>query len=487
MKKKFLACWLFFNASFGLNITIPNSLKSNLSVDIIDADTAEPIYNYNAATPRLIASNVKLFTTIFGLTYLGPDFHWHTQLKHSGNIREHTLYGNVYIQGGGDPTLDSPAIYEIIAHLKHMGITTINGDVILDSSLFNDKPTYSMLQTNQYDVDKIPPSGLIINGNRANFTIHVNGHNVSISHNLYNIKVLNLLKLDPDSTSCDMDDTVSISFHDNLATLNGSVSPLCDNLSTSFTLLSNFNYNKMVLTQIFKDFNININGDFKNDSTPKTARLIYDHGSQSLAHIIYDMNKTSNNLYAETIISTVGAYKASDLYRDKLELQGNDEQRRLQIVGKERNHAPVVSNHSGVQAFSDGAKLYYKFLQNNNLLNTKFKLENGAGLSRYEFFTAEEVAHLLYNVNNSPIIGPILEASLPVAAGEGSLQKKFTDFSGRFMAKTGTLNDTRAYSGYFYSKSGSKYIVVFIADNLTNQEQKLHTQSFIEQILEQLN
>ncbi|HLX52610.1 MAG TPA: tRNA (adenosine(37)-N6)-threonylcarbamoyltransferase complex ATPase subunit type 1 TsaE [Aquella sp.] len=35
-----------------------------------------------------------------------------------------------------------------------------------------------------------------------------------------------------------------------------------------------------------------------------------------------------------------------EIYRDKLELQGNDEQRRLQIVGKERNHAPVVSNRS---------------------------------------------------------------------------------------------------------------------------------------------
>ena len=187
--------------------------------------------------------NVKLFTTAFGLTYLGPDFHWHTQLKYSGNIREHTLYGNVYIQGGGDPALDSAAIFDIISHLKHLGVNTIHGDVILDNSLFNNPPTYSMLQTNQYDADKIPPSCLIINGNRANFTIHVSRNNVSISHNLYNIKVINQLKLDSAATGCDMDDTVSISFRDNVATLSGSVSPLCDNVSTGFTILSNFNYN----------------------------------------------------------------------------------------------------------------------------------------------------------------------------------------------------------------------------------------------------
>lgn len=450
--KKFLACCLFLNTSFGLNVIIPNTLKSNLSVSIIDASTADPIYSYNATTPRLIASNVKLFTTVFGLTYLGPDFHWHTQLKYSGNIKEHTLYGNVYIQGGGDPTLDSAAILDTISQLKHLGVNTITGNVILDSSLFNNQPTYSMLQTNQYDADKIPPSGLIINGNRANFTIHVNGNNVSISHNLYNIKVLNQLKLTSAATGCNMDDTVSISFRDNVATLSGSVSPHCDNISTSFTLLANFNYNKMILAQTFRDLNIKIDGVFKNEKTPKTAKLIYDHSSQALAHIIYDMNKTSNNLYSETIISTVGAYKTAN------EL-----------------------------TFNDGAKLYYKFLQNNNLLNAKFKLENGAGLSRYEFFTADEVAHLLYIVNDSPIMSPILEASLPIAAQEGSLQKKFTAFSGRFMAKTGTLNDTRAYSGYFYSKAGDGYIVVFIANNLGNPEQKTHTQDFIEHLLLQLD
>jgi D-alanyl-D-alanine carboxypeptidase/D-alanyl-D-alanine-endopeptidase (penicillin-binding protein 4) len=468
--KKFLACCLFINTTFALNVTIPNTLKDNLSVSIIDADTADPIYNYNATTPRLVASNVKLFTTVFGLTYLGPDFHWHTQLKYSGNIREHTLYGNIYIQGGGDPTLDSAAIYEIIANLKHLGVTTITGNVVLDSGLFSDKPTYSMLQTNQYDADKIPPSGLIINGNRANFTIHINKNVVRVSHNLYNVKVVNQLKLDHATTSCDIDNTVRISFRNNVATLNGSVSPACDNNSTSFLLLSNLNYNKMVVDQVFKDFEIKLNGDFENTNTPKTAKLIYDHSSQALAHAIYDMNKTSNNLYAETIISTVGAYKTPYNEVDS-RLRGNDKARR----------------NDTMRAFNNGAKLYYKFLQSNDLLNKKFKLENGAGLSRYEYFTAQEVAHLLYIVNNSPIMGPILETSLPIAAGEGSLQKEFTDFSGRFMAKTGTLNDTKAYSGYFYSKSGTKYIVVFIANNLNSPEQKAAIQSFARQTLARLD
>lgn len=452
--KKILACSLlvFFNTSFALEIIIPKILKPNLSISILDADTADSIYSYNSNTYRLVASNVKLFTTLFGLTYLHPDFHWHTQLKYTGNIKEHTLYGNLYLQGGGDPTLDNSSIYDIISSLKDLNINRIYGNVILDNSLFNDKPTYSMLQTDIYDADKIPPSGLIIDGNRTNLTIHVNENNVSISHNLYNVKVINHLKLDPTAAKCNIDDTIGISSKNNVITIDGNVSPSCDKATVSYFTLSNFNYNRMVVTHVFNNFNIKIQGNFKNEHTPSTAKLIHDHSSQSLVHVIYDMNQFSNNLYAETIIATVGAYKTPN-----------------------------------EQTFADGAKLYYRFLQDNSLLNPKFKLENGAGLSRYEYFTASEVAHLLYLANNSPLLGAYLEASLPVATQEGSLQNKFSDFAGRFMAKTGTLNDTRAYSGYFYSKTGEKYIVVFIANNLQNSEQKDLVQKFIKQVLTSLN
>jgi serine-type D-Ala-D-Ala carboxypeptidase/endopeptidase (penicillin-binding protein 4) len=448
---RFLTCCSLINLSLAINISIPNTLKSNLSISIIDADNADVVYNYNESLPRLIASNVKLFTSLFGLTYLGPDFHWHTQLEYTGKIHDHTLYGNLYLKGGGDPTLDSAAVYEIISKLKQSDVFVITGNVILDSSLFNDKPTYSMLQTNQYDADKILPSGLMINENRAKFTIHINSNKVDISHNLYNIKVINQLRLESANDRCNMDDTTNIEFSNNAVTLKGYVNRSCDNISTNFSLLSNFEYNKMALAQVFSDFGIKINGNFENATTPKTARLIYDHSSQSLAHIIYDMNKVSDNLYAETIISSVGAYKTTNQ-----------------------------------KTFNDGAKIYYNFLQTNGLLNPKFKLENGAGLSRYEYFTASEVTSLLYMINSSTLAAP-LEASLPIAMQEGSLHDKFSDFSGRFKAKTGSLNDTRAYSGYFYSKNGQKYIVAFVANNLQNSEQKSLFLSTINQILKQLD
>jgi hypothetical protein len=55
-------------------------------------------------------------------------------------------------------------------------------------------------------------------------------------------------------------------------------------------------------------------------------------------------NSYSNN----TLPATTNGLVA---YSSKLELQENDEQRRLQVVGKERSHAPVVSNRLSIAKF----------------------------------------------------------------------------------------------------------------------------------------
>lgn len=442
---------LFFSASFGLDLTIPKNLKSSLGISISDANSGQSIYEYNATAPKLIASNVKLFTTFFGLNYLGPDFHWHTQLKYSGYIHDHVLDGNLYIQGGGDPSLDSQAMYKIISILKQLDINKINGNIILDNSIFNSNPTYSMLQSNQYDADKILPSGLIIDGNRTKFTINITGDKISIKSNLTNIKIISKLSFESDNEYCSLDDTTTLNFNENTAIFQGKVGSKCNNISSDYYTFDNFNYNKIVLGKIFKNFSLLINGRFESGITPNNAKLIYDYTSQSLEHMLIDMNKYSINLYAMTIISSVGAYKTS-------------------------NKA----------TFIDGARLYYKFLKDQELLNPSFKLENGAGLSRTEYFNAEQVSDLLDNVAHSPL-GVYLEASLPNAAGDGTLRNKFLQFTDRLRAKTGTLNDTRSYCGYFYSLNGHKYSVVIIADNLKTIQQKEELNKFINQLLSNLD
>ncbi len=91
------------------------------------------------------ASNMKLVTTALALHSLGGDFRYETSLGYSGEIRDGILYGDLYIIGGGDPTLGSkkrlaPPLETTFLQWKQMlvgaGIRGINGYIIGDGRCF---------------------------------------------------------------------------------------------------------------------------------------------------------------------------------------------------------------------------------------------------------------------------------------------------------------------------------------------------------------
>lgn len=103
-----------------------------------DGDTLACI---NPGLKLVPASNMKLLTTGLALRELGPDFRFETALAYSGQIKDSTLVGDLYILGGGDPT--TGASYEEIESvevlfgrwlsiLRSAGINSVDGLVIGD-------------------------------------------------------------------------------------------------------------------------------------------------------------------------------------------------------------------------------------------------------------------------------------------------------------------------------------------------------------------
>ena len=91
------------------------------------------------------ASNLKLVTTGAALHALGPDFRVSTGIGYTGTVEDGTLHGDVYIIGGGDPTIgvvDTVAVkpdalfWRWKSMLKDAGITRIAGRIIGDGRAY---------------------------------------------------------------------------------------------------------------------------------------------------------------------------------------------------------------------------------------------------------------------------------------------------------------------------------------------------------------
>ena len=95
-----------------------------------------------------------------------------------------------------------------------------------------------------------------------------------------------------------------------------------------------------------------------------------------------------------------------------------------------------------------------------------FAFFDGSGLSTKDVVTPRAIARMLAYSATQPWF-PAWKAALPVGGQDGSLASRFDDKSGltgRVFAKTGTLGETRALSGYVIAKSGQTLIFSVIVD-----------------------
>jgi len=89
---------------------------------------------YDANTPRIPASTTKLITALAALEILGGDYRFTTRLLVSGKVHESTLHGDLYLVGGGDPTLSTNDLSGFVDTLKAAGITQVRGRFAFDES-----------------------------------------------------------------------------------------------------------------------------------------------------------------------------------------------------------------------------------------------------------------------------------------------------------------------------------------------------------------
>lgn len=113
-----------------------------LGIMVRDAQ-GNTVAEYNPDLRLTPASNTKLVTTGCALHAFGPDYRFKTGLGYTGTVKDGTLEGDLYILGGGDPTIGSADSIAFKADalfwkwktlLRAVGIERIHGRIIGDGS-----------------------------------------------------------------------------------------------------------------------------------------------------------------------------------------------------------------------------------------------------------------------------------------------------------------------------------------------------------------
>lgn len=146
----------------------------------INARTGEVIEALNPALPLPPASVAKAATASYGLARLGAAYKFKTRLLAGGPISGGQIDGDLILEGGGDPVLDSDALADIVIALKDQGIHTVKGGLRVDASAL---PKVPFIDPDQPDHVSYNPAvaGINLNFNRVHFEWRRNGRRYDVT------------------------------------------------------------------------------------------------------------------------------------------------------------------------------------------------------------------------------------------------------------------------------------------------------------------
>lgn len=110
-------------------------------------DRNETLFAINAETPLIPASNNKVYGAIWALHLLGPEYRFATDLLATGPIANGAVQGDLVLRGSGDPAFGYPeydrdplkSLRVMAQALKARGVTRVDGGIVGDATIDDGK------------------------------------------------------------------------------------------------------------------------------------------------------------------------------------------------------------------------------------------------------------------------------------------------------------------------------------------------------------
>ena len=405
----------------------------SVSIYVKRVDAPQSALALNADAPRNPASVMKLLTSYAALDLLGPTYRWKTQFLARAIPNQGKLTGGLWVKGAGDPSLNDAALLEVASELKQKYqleevCCELNIDSTLlpaqsfDASAFDGKP---------YRAYNAPAEAVMVNQQALRLQLTVVSDKVlvvaypkwkSLSIQA-NVKAV--------SGECnDWKSGLQVQREGQRLDVRGNFPVSCGNKYLDVNWQNGTEYFSHLLHAAWEQVGVRETLSVQSSSVPEGAVVLTEHVSSTLADVLRDMNKASNNVIARALYLT------------------------LSRVGDETQIASPAKSEQNLRAW-----LYKKGWNFSELV-----LENGAGLSRLERISATHLGTLLDDAFHSAVM-PELMASLPIYGLDGSLaRRKETAMFGRAHLKTGSLENVRAIAGYVIDAKGRYWSVVFMAN-----------------------
>lgn len=417
-------------APLAASLTQAGIPASSLALEVRSVEGGS-LVSHNAQQAFNPASVMKLLTTAAALDLLGPSHRWITRVHANGALNGDVLQGDLFIEGGGDPRFAHEDLSRLLRRLRAMGVREIRGDLVLDRSLFEvpaiDPAAFDGAPARAYNA---LPDALLLDARALNVRLvpDLLTRQVRISAE----PPMQGFSMTPpvltDEACNHLREQLRPVLQGHALRFEGSFPAACGErlLALHAYTLDASQYFNAVFRQLWSELGGHLTGQVRDGRVEAGAQEWLRWESLTLAEIIRDINKHSNNVMARQLLISLASQRGG--------------QPATAAAGSERVLGWLAASHI------DTASIV---------------IENGSGLSRTERISADALAQLLIREWKSPLM-PEFIASLPLAGVDGTMSRRTAPagVQGNAHIKTGSLADVASMAGYLTAKSGRRMIVV---------------------------
>lgn len=420
--------------------------NASICVAVSDQKTGEEIFKSEPQLSLVPASILKVVTTATALEVLGPEFRFYTTLSYSGTIRNDTLYGDLQIIGGGDPTLGSMYFPENnhfkedwIKAIQDKNIKVVTGNLIADATIYE-----SQMIPDTWIWEDI---GNYYGAGASGISVYDNLYEIHLRSEIEADKPTRVIKIIPEIPHLELQNEV----------LSSDL-----NSDQAYVFGSPQEYSRIIRGTIPKN-----KSDFViKASIPDPAALLVSEFREML--------------------STNGIHLSGENRFEKVK-SGKDQSTVLSV-----NQSPVlrdiirVTNHESVNLFAehllkhlayqekglgttkDGCKFVMQFWKDKGLDMNGFFMNDGSGLSRFNAITANQMVAILNYMKTKSDYSDDFFRSL-ATVGNGTL----TGFSLESFpkdclhAKSGSMTRVRCFAGYLNTILGKELTFTIMLNNFS--------------------
>ena len=418
--------------------------NAGIGIAVSDTKTGEFLINSDPQLSLSPASILKIVTTATALEIFGPEFRFTTTLSHSGIIRNDTLFGDLQIIGGGDPTLGSSYFPETksfqeewIKALQNKNVKVIAGSLILDGTIYE-----SQTIPNTWIWEDI---GNYYGAGASGISVYDNLYEIHLSSEDAAEKPTQIVRIAPEIPNLELQNEVlSSDLNSDQAYVFGSpmdnrriIRGTIPRNRSDFVVKASVPDPAVLLASEFRKKlfkgGISISGktSFEKAKVSGATQLSVIQ-SPALRDIIRVTNHESVNLFAEHLLKHMAFQKY------------------------------------GLGTTKDGCNFVIEFWKNKGLDMTGFFMNDGSGLSRFNAITARQMVSILNYMKTQSVPAEDFYQSL-ATVGNGTLTVfDDTNFPNQCLhAKSGSMTRVRCYAGYLTALSGRQLSFAIMLNNFS--------------------